>query len=326
LIKIKKFQNNHLKEAAELFISNYNILRQTISELPDKYENRDLIQSKLTKVIEDNPSAVAIYDNKIVGYLTGYSGIESFKGSSTGAYIPELAHSSIRDDKKEKIYNKLYRYLAKEMIATNSSTQAITFLANDSIAKDVFYQLGFGLFVIDAIRSIKKVNTKQIKGVVIRKAVEKDLADLKKLDKKILKHLNQSPIYLNRDYTEKSLDEMKNKFFGSDRKTFVAEKDGHIVSCVRVLVNKGGGCELVQDEGTLGINFAYTEKNMRNTGLASNILGNVLNWGLKNNMKRCSVDFESANIEGRKFWLKHFNPVCYSAIRKLDDRIVVDKK
>jgi hypothetical protein len=60
--------------------------------------------------------------------------------------------------------------------------------------------------------------------------------------------------------------------------------------------------------------------------LASNILGNVLNWGLKNNMKRCSVDFESANIEGRKFWLKHFNPVCYSAIRKLDDRFVVDKK
>ena len=37
-------------------------------------------------------------------------------------------------------------------------------------------------------------------------------------------------------------------------------------------------------------------------------------------MTACSVDFESANLPGSKFWLRHFEPVAYSIIRHIDPR------
>jgi hypothetical protein len=33
------------------------------------------------------------------------------------------------------------------------------------------------------------------------------------------------------------------------------------------------------------------------------------------------VDFEPQNIPAAHFWLKHFQPVCYSLIRHVDERI-----
>jgi hypothetical protein len=31
--------------------------------------------------------------------------------------------------------------------------------------------------------------------------------------------------------------------------------------------------------------------------------------------RRCSVDFESFNPEAAAFWLRYFEPVCYSVLR-----------
>jgi GNAT superfamily N-acetyltransferase len=90
---------------------------------------------------------------------------------------------------------------------------------------------------------------------------------------------------------------------------------------MKALLNDGSGCDIVQDSGTIGINFAYTNREMQGLGIASQLLKEFMKWGTGNNMKRCSVDFESQNKEGSKFWLRYFKPICYSVIRKIDDRI-----
>jgi len=38
--------------------------------------------------------------------------------------------------------------------------------------------------------------------------------------------------------------------------------------------------------------------------------------------QRCAVVFESQNKNARDFWLKYFTLVCYSLVRKVDDRIL----
>ena len=35
-----------------------------------------------------------------------------------------------------------------------------------------------------------------------------------------------------------------------------------------------------------------------------------------------SVDFEAANQLARGFWLQHFQPICHSLLRKVDERIL----
>jgi hypothetical protein len=34
------------------------------------------------------------------------------------------------------------------------------------------------------------------------------------------------------------------------------------------------------------------------------------------------VDYESFNVPGSRFWLKHFTPFMLSAVRFIDDRII----
>ena len=35
---------------------------------------------------------------------------------------------------------------------------------------------------------------------------------------------------------------------------------------------------------------------------------------------RCAVDFEPENVLGARFWLRAFQPVCYSLFRQVDER------
>jgi hypothetical protein len=51
------------------------------------------------------------------------------------------------------------------------------------------------------------------------------------------------------------------------------------------------------------------------------LLNELLADAVANGLKRCSVDFETANLEGKHFWLTHFQPVCRSVIRRIDENI-----
>lgn len=317
MIEVKQMQMKHIEDTAKIFIKNYAAQRKKHKELPKKYGDIDVIMSMHKKIVASNPSAVAISNNKVVGYMCGYKDIQSFKGSNAGAYIPEWAHSSI-DTQKEKIYQKLYRYLAKEWVTDKCYTHAITYFGDDLTLKEFVYRFGFGMLVIDGLRPIEEINVEQLTNITIREICEEDLPDLKKLSKRLNEHLNNSPIFLNSFSDEEKI---KEKFFNGHVKAFVAEKDGKIVSCIRAMINKGPGCTIVQDIGTIGINFGYTDPDIRGTGVASHLLNKLLKWGITSDMKCCVVDFESQNIEGYNFWLRHFKPICYTAIRKVDDRI-----
>jgi len=56
-------------------------------------------------------------------------------------------------------------------------------------------------------------------------------------------------------------------------------------------------------------------------GIATLLLNEIFKRAKKDDMTICCVDFESQNSEGRRFWLKYFSPICYTMMRKVDDRI-----
>ncbi|MFX0064514.1 MAG: GNAT family N-acetyltransferase [Candidatus Hermodarchaeota archaeon] len=316
MLEIKPFHNEYVEEAANIFTMNYKLLREEYNELSSKYENLEIIKRMLREIIKENPSAVALTKNKVVGYLTGYSKIPKLKGSASGVYIPEWAHSSVIS-KKERIYSSLYKFLAKKWVHNGCYTHILTFFANDTILKELFYRLCFGLLVIDGIRSIKRLNVKEMNDITIREVTERDLPTLQRIEERLIGHLNDSPIFLNRAVKENTIEE----FLDDDVKTLVVEKDEKIRSCMRGTLNKSDGCDILQTQGTLGINFAYTDPKDRGLGLAAILLDELIKWGSLKNMHRCTVDYEAQNLEGTYFWMKYFNPICYSVLRKIDDRI-----
>jgi GNAT superfamily N-acetyltransferase len=74
-------------------------------------------------------------------------------------------------------------------------------------------------------------------------------------------------------------------------------------------------CDLIVDPGTSSITGAYVLPEARRGGTATALLARAVKWAREQGYTRLSVDFETANVEGARFWLRHFRPVVVSFAR-----------
>lgn len=318
-MKILEFKDTHIEEAAKLFQKTFSQLREKFKFIPDQSYQLDTICSNLEEIIKKNPAFVSIESNKVIGYMTGYTGIKELKGSFSGSYSPEWSHAATSDN-KENIYNGLYSAIAKSWADMGNYTHIISFPVNSGLI-DIFQMLGFGMYGIDAVREFD-VRTPNIpSSYVIERANHSHISQLRDFDNQINLHLESSPIFLKRPMEQQSDEDIINEFLSDDVISLVAGKNNEIIACMRGEKNSGN-ISILDHKGTFGINFAYTKKEYRKTGIASLLLGELLKAAKNEGCTFSSVDFETQNIEGRYFWLRHFDPLVYSMIRKIDDRIM----
>jgi len=74
-------------------------------------------------------------------------------------------------------------------------------------------------------------------------------------------------------------------------------------------------------ETTVAITGAFTRKDLRGMGIGAELLRTGLEWAHSADYLHCSVDFESANLPGSAFWVRHFEPVTQSLMRRVDPRL-----
>jgi len=322
MITIEPFAQKHIEDAANLFIDNYKNQKEKLGCLPSKYEKIETITRLLERILETHPGVVAISDSKLAGYLTGFTTIPNFKGISMGVYVPEWAHSA--ENEPGKVFQPLYNTISRHWVSDGCFTHAVTFFASDTTLRDLLYWSGFGLLVVDAIRTINQddlINDVELSSeIVIRNANEDDLGELTRLDNELVSYLSRSPTFLFTEKSEKT--ETANAFLGENSISIVAERDHRVLACIRGRSQKEDACAIVQDASVMGIDFAYTDPSVRGTGIGRRILREILEWGESKQKTGCAVDFESANILGRAFWLRHFESICFSAIRYVDPRVV----
>ena len=316
---IEEFKEKHLEDAAKLFQQNYLELKSDLLYLPDKYENLDIIYSNLKKIISESPSFVAISSSKVVGYYTAYWNIKELKGSLSGTYCPEWGHSAVFDD-REKIYENLYTEISKCWIDNKDYTHIISFLSNTRLG-NTFSMLGFGYLLIDAVRNLAPLNIGISSEFSFELADKSHISQLRELDDLMNQHLESSPIYLKRDCKLLSDQKIREEFLNDNIITLLARKNGEVVSCIRGKKNHGN-IPIIDEKGTFGVNFGYTKKEYRRSGVSSILLDEIIKIAKNNGATFCSVDFETQNIQGRKFWLKHFYPIVYSMMRKVEDRLI----
>ena len=101
------------------------------------------------------------------------------------------------------------------------------------------------------------------------------------------------------------------------QRILIAEVGGEPVAYLRIGPHSDDVTELLQDEGTAAITGAYTVPGWRSTGVAASLLEAAIDWARSSGYERCGVDFESANLEGSRFWFEHFQPVSVAFVRRL---------
>ena len=73
---------------------------------------------------------------------------------------------------------------------------------------------------------------------------------------------------------------------------------------------------------TVAITGAFTREDVRGRGIGMALLRRGFEWARSEGYTHCSVDFESANLPGSRFWLgSGFVPVCRSLMRRVDRRL-----
>jgi GNAT superfamily N-acetyltransferase len=188
----------------------------------------------------------------------------------------------------------------------------------DREGRKAWQWMGFGLATVDAVRSLDPVPGGS-GDTRIRRANLEDVEAAAQLNEALWRHLCAPPVFLLRK--PRHWVEVQRAFVSDPANAlWLAERDGQVVASMRHGPVSDDVCYVLRDGGTTGILGAYTRPEARSRGVAVALLNQVLAQAREQGYERCGVDFETQNIEGVRFWLRHFQPVSYGLARCVDGR------
>jgi GNAT superfamily N-acetyltransferase len=311
-IQVISLQEAYLPQAADLVCARYRALRDKLPILPDIYTNEQVMFEKLRDMYIEAKGVAALQNGRLVGFMIGFI-LEDFLGKRC-AYSPEWGHAASIEDSR-LVYEELYGQISKVWLNQGCYSHLISIMACDPSAIETFHWLGFGLINIDGVRDLKPVTSQPNRPVISRAGLE-DLADLMEMGRALERHVYNAPTFW--------LHEMENypEWIKIDQNAawlaYVEEK------CVGFIAFEPGiscECLLLRHESTIRIIGAFTIPQARGQGIATALLSQGLSWAQSQGYTRCAVDFESMNTLARRYWTRWFDPVIYSVLRCVDERI-----
>jgi len=317
-MEIITFNENHVEPAAKLFSIFYKEAREKLSVLPQKYEDGKIILPLLQDIYKKSFGVVAVDNGQLVGYLIGLP-VPNFKGTQRGIYCPEWAHVAIGENRVE-VLKLMYERASSNWVENGCLTHAITLFANDNEAIDIWFRNGFGMHVVDGVRTLDILSEEVNCDVEIRKCNYDDVSSVVPLLVGLKRHFASSPTYIplinikNTKDTCEWLEKPNNSIW-------LGVYNGEIISVMKVIYKGSNDAQILSDDDTVSIGETFTREDFRGRGVTRAILQKVIEESSLQGYKRCAVVFESQNILASKFWLRYFQPAFYSLVRKIDDRI-----
>jgi len=312
-VEISQFHNGHRPGAAALFVQNYKSLRAVIPALPAVMEDQAHIEEMLAVCFDTSSGIVALEHGRLVGYLCWFL-VDRFRATERrGAYVPEWGHGCV-DENKARIIRAMYRAAGEIWAAAGCQVHAITLLANDHSAEKAWFWNGFGLTVVDAIRPMGSLQEPPKMSLDLRKAVPADAKSLTELDQEHWSHYSSSPIFMT-PRQGKSPDENLEFLSCSKNSVWVALDGEEIIGFIRYEGYDFDSAAILESEDGITITGAYVRPAYRGQKVAVALLDAALRDYRARGLKYCAVNFESFNPEAASFWLKYFEPVCFSLLR-----------
>ncbi|MHA2249962.1 MAG: GNAT family N-acetyltransferase [Candidatus Kariarchaeaceae archaeon] len=318
-ISIESINDTYLSEILDLWTSQYK------TDTYAYYQNRENPQLQLAdpsslspfmlNCIKGKNGIVAKSGDEVIGFMIYYA--FEFHGEKT-VYIPIMGHTALTT--KKVVYNEMYQYLSDQWIKEGYLNHLITFFAHDQFLKGLLFEMGFGLYVVDAFRSISdlQILDKNGQNISIMHADMQNIDEIISLGKEFDHYLRQAPLFL---VFKRSREFFKEKLEDDDTVLFLAYVNNEPAGYLTVTKSNEDDKETLSDESTAMIIDTYIQPQYRDLGIGKRLLQNCITWCKKEEYKRIHVDFESANLHARRFWLKYFVPVLHSVKRRVNQDI-----
>jgi ribosomal protein S18 acetylase RimI-like enzyme len=316
--EFREIREEDISSITGLFIENYFRVLEKHPNLPARYATRDAVNDYVSWMVGNGVGIVAIDNSdEIVGYMTAIE-IDDFKNSGKGLYTPEWGHGAAVDD-PEWLYSQLYTYLYDACIGENCHVHAITIMDHDEhLIRESFFN-GYGMLLIDGIKKVED-EIPQKTPYKVRQAKVSDLDQIVAILDTHYDYMYNSPIFLF-SHAEDLKDSVRAYLEDETIILWVAEQNDKLIAVMKTQYNADNASTIVMDEKSLSIQETHVIDEARNQKVAKSLLTHVEKWAFEHSFERLTVDFETANILARRFWLKYFQPVCHSMIRYIDDRI-----
>ncbi len=318
-MEILPFQKKDIPAAAALFIEGLIKLRQRLPVLPDRMENAAIVSGLLERLLTRSAGVAAYEGDRLLGYL-GWWLVDGFRSPTRRAgYVPEWANATV-EESKPAVIRALYRCAADIWTKAGCDTHAITLLASDSRAIETWFWNGFGLTVVDAVRTTRPLNAGAETaaaippGFSLRKAAPDDADKLAELESEHTHHYERSPVFMV-PFSPYDAGGFRQYLAEPDQHAWLAVKGEEPAGYIRFEAKTFGAAEIVSGPGSTAITAAYVRPTYRGQGLSSALLEASQAYFSSQGIGCCSVDFESFNPEAAVFWMRYFEPACFSMVR-----------
>jgi len=316
-IEIIPADSGQVADAARLVATRYRALRARVPEMPLRYDDSASFLSQLNSLMEQGPGVVALKGGRLVGFLGAWL-LAGFRGKRA-VYSPEWGNAADLAD-SARIYRAMYERISNQWVADRRELHVLSLMAHDSAAVEAWHRQGFGMMAVDAVRDLSPVNEGH-ESIALQRAGPDDAEQVWALDRALHRTLAGPPVFLY-DEEEEGPERWERWLGDTGNALWLAREGGKAVAYMMFGPANQDASMIIDDAGTTSITGAYTRAERRGRGIGTALLNEGLSWAQSANYVRCAVDFEPENVQGGRFWMSHFVPVCYSLARHVDRRII----
>lgn len=305
------FAPGHVVPAAELVSARLAYARRVAPALPDEIAGLDALVGILSDVQSSGVGVAAVKGDALIGLMVGY--VLEDQNRQPSVICPEWANgATVEGD--QALYEDLYRSASDLWAEAGAGAHMILTPAAQKSEGDALEWLGFGRMVVDAVRDLQPVTGRP--QVDVRHGTPDDVEGVAALYEAMSDDLRMAPVF-NSAYDEPDPAEIALALTEECRTLLIAEQSGVAVGFVTVGPVGADACTMVRGAGSAGITALYTRPEWRRRGIASALLDEAAAWCVASCYDRLTVYFEPMNIASRRFWLKHFTPVCQGYARTI---------
>jgi GNAT superfamily N-acetyltransferase len=315
-MNIIPLEENHIGEAGELLFEAYQTERAAVPVLPE-CGDAAFFARMAAGLCGNGLGAAAVEGGRLLGFLTGMEAGELF-GTSRGIYIPIYGHATKGRDRR-LIYQQLYASSSELWVRKGLLSHAITMYAHDDLAVNAWFWQDFGLRCVDAVRPLTDIPASGKEDFIVRRIQPHDANIMLSLHREHLRYYKNAPMFMHA-FEDCTLEEMHGWLSEKDQYAWAAFENGVPVAYMQL--RHGGETFASDDLKSMNICGAYVKPGLRGSGYGAAILRSIVDWLRENGFKRLGVDYESFNIQGSRFWQKHFIAFTYSLTRRIDERTV----
>jgi hypothetical protein len=314
MIELLEFKDEQAEQAMQLAQENYEEERGFVPTLP-----QIAALPELAYFAHSGYGCTAFENGRMVGFLCFFQPSGDAFGTTgvKGTFSPIHAHGAAKEN-RGRIYALLYQAVADKLVKDGILSHAVALYTHDAAAKDSFFQNGFGLRCVDAVRAlspIEPVEAPLFDFVELSGEKKGMLTELRNL---LILHLGGSPCFM--PFPQKSEAEITAEKESEDNRYFAALIGNKAVAYIKIGDDgENFACECPQ---MLNICGACCLPDYRGTGLYQNLLSCVIKKLGGEGYTHLGVDFESFNPTARGFWLKHFAAYTGSVVRRVDDKML----